>query len=226
MSDISQIDTQRYLEDCDTILLDMDGTLLDLAFDNMLWMETVPAEYARQQQISEDEARLRLYAVMKALQGTLDWYCLDYWSDRLELDIAGIHREQNGRIGYLPGAERFLRVLRQSGKRMVLATNSHRTTLELKNEVTGLTQYFDAIYTSHDVGTPKEEQGYWEFVGDAEDISPNNTLFVDDNVSVLSSARQFGLQKLVAVTRPDMRNPAREIDEFASVERVEMMLPP
>ena len=107
---------------------------------------------------------------------------------------------------------------------MVLATNSHRTTLELKNEVTGLTQYFDAIYTSHDVGTPKEEQGYWKFVGNAEDISPDNTLFVDDNVSVLSSARQFGLEKLVAVSRPDMRNPAREIDEFVSVERVEMML--
>ena len=48
-------------EDYDLILLDMDGTVLDLAFDNYFWRELVPGIYAREQDITEDDARQHIY---------------------------------------------------------------------------------------------------------------------------------------------------------------------
>src|SRR5215831_5340508 len=41
----------------DTVLLDLDGTLLDLAFDNYFWREVIPAAYAISNSISIDAAR-------------------------------------------------------------------------------------------------------------------------------------------------------------------------
>lgn len=35
----------------DTVLLDMDGTLLDLAFDNYFWQKLVPETYGEQQDL-------------------------------------------------------------------------------------------------------------------------------------------------------------------------------
>ena len=40
----------------DTVLLDMDGTLLDLRFDNHFWLELVPRRFAEMHGISVRES--------------------------------------------------------------------------------------------------------------------------------------------------------------------------
>ena len=75
---------------CDTVLLDMDGTFLDLAFDNYFWRELVPAKIAHKQGITDAEARDQMVARFAAKEGSLEWYCLDYWSDDLDLDLASL----------------------------------------------------------------------------------------------------------------------------------------
>ena len=211
---------RKALSNCDTLMLDMDGTLLDLAFDNHLWMHIVPQEYARQNDMPEEDAREQLYAIMRKLQGRLDWYCLDFWSDHLSLDIATLHRDANHRIGYLPGAEEFLEQVSAMELRLLLVSNSHGTTLEIKNEVTEVKRFFDEIYLSHDLGHPKEEQPFWESLQEQEKFDPERTMFMDDNLLVLGSARDYGIKHLVAVARPETSGPAREISGFKSVERV------
>ena len=213
-------DVRRALSSCDTLMLDMDGTLLDLAFDNHLWMHIVPQEYARQNDMPEEDAREQLFALMRKLQGRLDWYCLDFWSDQLGLDIATLHRDTNHRIGYLPGAEEFLEQVSTMELRLLLVSNSHGTTLEIKNEVTEVKRFFDEIYLSHDLGHPKEEQPFWESLQEQENFDPQRTMFMDDNLLVLGSARDYGIKHLVAVARPETSGPAREITGFKSVDRV------
>jgi HAD superfamily hydrolase (TIGR01509 family) len=212
------------LSNCDTLMLDMDGTLLDLAFDNYLWMHIVPREFARQNDMLEEQAREQLYATMRKLQGSLDWYCLDYWSDQLGLDIAALHRDANHRIGYLPGAEEFLKQVSAMELRLLLVSNSHGTTLEIKNEVTEVKRFFDEIYLSHDLGHAKEEQPFWESLQDQENFDPQRTMFMDDNLSVLGSARDYGIRHLVAVARPETAGPAREMTGFKSLDRVADLL--
>lgn len=218
------IDPVTTLRECDTLMLDMDGTLLDLAFDNYVWLELVPTEYARRNRMSESDARTLLYSKMRAMRGQLQWYCLDFWSDYLGMDVIGLHRGVNERIGYLPGAHRFLETVAARDIRLLLVTNSHRDTLDLKTQATGVAGFFDAVYTCHNLGVTKEEQGYWHAVMEAEDFDPRRTMLVDDNLTVLESARTFGMEKLLAISRPATDKPARDVDGFASVEGVSELI--
>jgi HAD superfamily hydrolase (TIGR01509 family) len=208
------------LDQCDTLMLDMDGTLLDLAYDNYMWLEHIPAAYAKKNDVSEEDARAHLYATFKRLEGRLNWYCLDHWSEVLDLDVVALHREQTGRIGFLPGAREFLERVADQHVRLLLVTNSHRHTLEIKAEVTDIVDFFDKVYTSHDLGHAKEDQPFWHALKDHEGFDPAKTVFVDDNVTVLQSARDFGVDMLLHITRPDTRRPPREHEDFVGIEGV------
>lgn len=212
------------LEECETLMLDMDGTLLDLAYDNYMWMEHIPAVFAQENNISAEEAIARLRETFLRLQGTLNWYCLDHWADHLQLDVAALHREQNDRIGFLPGAREFLEKLAGHDLRVLMVTNSHQKTLDIKSEVTGITEFFDGIYTSHALGHAKEDQPFWHALQEAENFDSETSLFIDDNVAVLQSARTYGIGKLLNITRPDTRHPSREHDEFHGIESVAELL--
>lgn len=211
---------RQLFERCETLMLDMDGTLLDLRFDNLMWLTLVPEAYAKKHGVSDAEARKELTFWYERLSGTLDWYCLDHWSERLDLDVLALHREHRAKIGFLPGARRFLELVAERDLRVILTTNSHEETLALKAEATGLTAYFDAIYTSHSLGFAKEEPGYWESVEAAEQLDRTTTLFVDDNLAVLESAARYGFENLLHVTRPDTGRPAKEGSGFAGIEAV------
>lgn len=205
-------------------MLDMDGTVLDLAYDNYVWKELVPEHYARISGISVDDARSRLFAKYEAIQGDIQWYCLDHWSERLGLDVLELHRGVNHRIDYLPGAQGFLKALREHEVRVLLVTNSHPDTLALKDEATGLAAYFDEIYTSHQFGFAKERQEFWHALQEEEDFRRESTLFVDDNRTVLHSAETYGLEMLVEISQPDTSEPARKAAAYTGVPGVADLL--
>ena len=208
------------LERCDTLMLDMDGTILDLAFDSFVWKDLVPRRYAAANSMSFEEAREALFAKYRAVQGDLEWYCLDHWNDRLGIDVVKIHHDVTYRIGYLPGALEFLRQMQKRDTRVLLVTNSHPDTLDLKDAVTGLGDYFDGIYSSHTYGHAKESQSFWRALQDDVDFDVETTLFVDDSQPVLESARDYGVKLLVTVNRPDTSEPPRAGSDFHGVEGV------
>ncbi|MDZ7645014.1 MAG: GMP/IMP nucleotidase [Woeseiaceae bacterium] len=212
------------LNQCDTLMLDMDGTILDLAFDNFMWLQRIPAVYARERGLDPEAARRALFERYGRLQGQLEWYCLDHWSERLGLDIVGLHHAERDRIGWLPGAEAFLAEARNRGVRLLLVTNSHPDTLAMKAEVTGLAACFDRLYSAHDLGYAKEQQPFWEALAALEDFDPRRTLFVDDTEPVLASAETFGVRHLRAVSLPDASRPPRAAGRYAAVGGVAELL--
>jgi len=220
----SRTPAESVLDDCETLMLDMDGTLLDLAFDNYVWKTLIPERYAGKHGLPVDEARRELFGRYGRVQGDLKWYCLDHWSEALGVDILELHREVNHRIGYLPRAEEFLKTMHAHHVRVIMVTNSHPDTLALKDQVTGLTRYFDAVYTSHDFGFAKERQEFWQALRDAEGFRAETSVMVDDTHAVLHSARQYGIDGLVAIARPDTTEPRRQDSDFVDVEGVSELL--
>lgn len=219
-----KIDPKTALQRCDTVMLDMDGTILDLAFDNYVWKELVPQRYAASRSMSLEAAQAHLMGLYGAVKGDLEWYCLDHWSERLGLDIVGLHHDVSHRIGYLPGAREFLRELAGTGKRVLLVTNAHQETLGLKDAVTGLCDFVEAAYSSHAYGHAKERQDFWHALQEEVDFDPAKTLFVDDTQRVLRSAEEYGISGLVTVTWPDTSQPRRNGSAYAGVESLAELL--
>jgi 5'-nucleotidase len=193
----------------DTVLLDMDGTLLDLEFDNVLWNQRVPVRYAQAHGLSLDEAQAVLAAHCDRTQYTLAYYCLDTWARTTRLDLLALHRELTHLIRYRPHAASFLGALRAQGKRLVLVTNAHRDSLAIKDEVTGLTANLDAAVSSHDFAAPKEDGRFWARLAARVSFDPARTVLIDDNDYVLAAAREFGVRHLLSVTQPDSALPPR-----------------
>jgi putative hydrolase of the HAD superfamily len=185
----------------DTVLLDLDGTLLDLGFDNDFWLDFIPAVYAAAQSLSLEEAKATLAPRFRACEGTLSWYCIDHWSRELGLDVAALKRTQADRVAWLPGAEDFLRRVRALGKRLVLLTNSHPQVLEIKDEQTRVRSYLDVAISSHVFRAPKESPEFWKAVQEVEPFDPERSLFVDDSPPVLRAAHAAGVRWVRGVRR-------------------------
>jgi GMP/IMP 5'-nucleotidase len=213
-------------KDLDSVFLDMDGTLLDLHFDNHFWLEHIPLRYGEREGMSKEAALEALVPRFRAVEGTLAWYSLDHWSRELDMDVVELKREVEHLIRVLPHAEEFLTAVRRAGKRLVLVTNAHAPVLEMKMQRTRLDAHFDAIVSSHDLGNPKETAAFWHSLQEVEPFDPARTLFADDSLPVLRAARDYGIKHLIAMRKPDSQRPARDISDFFSIESfAELELP-
>ena len=208
-----------------TVFLDMDGTLLDLHYDNHFWLEHVPRRYAEHHAVTLEAAREVLQARYRAVEGTMAWYCVDYWSEQLGLDIALLKQEVEHLIAVHPDVVEFLDAVRGSGRRVVLVTNAHGKSLALKLSRTRLGGHLDGMVCAHDLGLPKEQPAFWERLQSREPFMPESTLLVDDSLPVLRSAARHGIAHLLAVRRPDSRQPPRETAEFQALDGFAELLP-
>ncbi|MCV9919555.1 MULTISPECIES: GMP/IMP nucleotidase [Pseudomonas] len=204
--------------DIDTVLLDMDGTLLDLHYDNQFWLQHLPQRYAELHGVSRAMAEMELQPLFERNAGTLNWYCLDFWSRELKLPIRQLKQEIAELIALRPDADTFLAGLRKAGKRVVMITNAHRDSLSLKLERVELAPYFERLISSHDYGYPKESPHFWDALQADIGFEPARSLFIDDTLAILRSAQRFGVGHLLAVRQPDSKAAPRDTQEFAAVE--------
>jgi 5'-nucleotidase len=209
----------------DTVLLDMDGTLLDLHFDTYFWLEHVPKRYAEENELALEQAREYLYGRYRQVEGTLDWYCVDYWSGQLNLDIELLKAEVEHLISVRPDVIPFLQALQAADKHRILVTNAHVKSLSLKMRKTPIGQHLDAVITAHDIGIPKEETEFWDKLRQYHPFSPERTLLIDDNFSVLKSAETYGIGHLRAILQPNSRIDPDPSGHFIHIDRFADVLP-
>jgi len=200
-----------------TVLLDMDGTLLDLHFDTYFWQHHLPKRYSEVTGISIAAAKDSLLSHYQKVNGTIDWYCLDYWAEQTQMPITELKREIQHLIKLREDADEFLVALRKSGREIVLVTNAHPESLSLKIERTQLDKYFDNLYSTHDFGVTKESQLLWQRLQQHHPFELTQTLFVDDSLPILKSAQRFGIRHLLAVANPDSHQVDNIISEFPAI---------
>ena len=201
----------------DTGLLDMDGTLLDLHFDNFFWLEHLPKRYAAQNQDSHEDVIASLRQQLFDKQGTLEWYCTDYWSRQLGLNIIELKREISHLINERPQVLSFLQALKANNKNCLLITNAHPDSVALKFSVTRIEPLFDKVISSHQYGYPKEALGFWLRLQEECPFDPERTLFIDDSESVLRAAMDYGIAHLLSIKKPDSQRETSPSKQFRSI---------
>jgi putative hydrolase of the HAD superfamily len=200
-----------------TVLLDMDGTILDLHFDSYFWLEHLPLRFSETTGISIEQAKQQLKNDYKKVTGTIAWYCLDYWAEQTKMPILKLKHEVKHLIQLRADANEFLTALRNSGRKVILVTNAHPDALSLKIELTKLDKYFDRLYSTHEFGVTKESQSLWQRLQQKYPFDCESTLFVDDSLPILKSAQRFGIKHLLAVANPDSKKADNIISDFNSI---------
>jgi 5'-nucleotidase len=208
----------------DDVLLDMDGTLLDRDFDNFFFEEELPRRYAALHRLSEPAARETLFALYRSVEGELAWTDLHYWTQTLGIDVVAMTQELSGRIGYLPGAENFLRALRARRARVTVLTNAHAEGVAIKSRKTGIDKQVDRIVNAFEVGCLKMRPDYWPACRTLVGFDPARSLYIDDDESCLAAAKAFGIRHLYHSAKSSTTLPPHPSGRFTPVENLQDLL--
>jgi HAD superfamily hydrolase (TIGR01509 family) len=205
------------LEEIKYILLDMDGTLLDLYFDDYFWGHLVPEKFAEKHNITFGAAKEHLYKTYKRHERTLNWCDIDFWSKELHLDIPALKEQIRHLIEVHPHVIDFLKMMRGHRKKIFLLTNAHFKTVKIKFNKTQIGKYFDDVLCSFDVGHPKEFIEFWQKAEKRLKFERERSLFVDDTEDVLRTAKDFGIKYLLFKARANSKSEPKKTEEFMTI---------
>ena len=208
-----------------TIMLDMDGTILDLAYDSHFWLEYMPRAFAAANQIEIEEAKQQLRPIFEHWYGTLNWYCVEFWTNEVGLDIMQLKADLRDNIRYRPASETFLQQCRSHTDNTWLVTNAHRKVLQLKHQQTRVCDYFSVAVCSHELAYPKENPRFWEALQKSHAFDPDSTLFIDDSDPVLKAAAAYGIKHLYSIKSPDSILGRAKDSDFPMIECFSKVLP-
>lgn len=195
----------------DTVLLDMDGTLLDLHFDFYFWTVHLPKKYSQMHNTDLLEATEYIASRLAEKQGQLEWYCTDYWSNQFQLNIIQAQQEVKQLIIERDQVINFLQQLGKMHKQRIIITNSDRPSIQLKFANCRIQPLLDQVISSHDYSAAKEHQKFWHHLQKNIAFNPQATLFIDDSEAVLDSANQYGIKHLLSIKQP-ISSQLREAD--------------
>ena len=181
--------------------------------------------YSKANGVSEREALDFLMEKYTEVYGTLKWYCLDYWADQLQLDVVALKATETNRIKIRPNVKNLLEALQQSNKKILLVTNAHPSSLDIKMKHTKIDTYFHNCISSHSIELAKENHGFWANLKRLEPYDPERTMLIDDSLPVLRQAQKEGIKFLYAIHKPDSQRPAVTDAEFPQIIDFDHILP-
>lgn len=196
------------------IMFDMDGTLLDLAFDDLIWNQQLAIRHAENHQCSIEQSQASLNQFYQQHKHTIAWYSSDYWTATVGVDVLQLQYDFKQYIAPRPGCFELLQQLKQLGYRCWLLTNADQAGLKLKLDQIELSPFFEVILSSEQFGYSKEHPLFWQKLQALHPFSPHQAVFIDDTAPVLEAAQQFGIEHLISIIQPSSTQAAREANQL------------
>jgi putative hydrolase of the HAD superfamily len=129
------------------ISFDVDGTLVDYQYADLVWCEGVPKLYAHKNKISFEQAKKFVMSeYMKVGERRIEWYNIRYWFKYFGLEgWEDLLRDYEDRVRVYTDVENCLRRLSRKYK-LVIASNAAREFIEVTTK--NIRKYFSAIFSS------------------------------------------------------------------------------
>ncbi|WP_417909131.1 HAD-IA family hydrolase [Candidatus Electronema sp. PJ] len=226
MQNFSKILPQIAWDAIDTVMLDMDGTLLDKHFDDYFWEVYLPEHYSLLHNISIQEAAKELRERYRKLENSLQWSDIAHWSHELKLDISELKLRIDHLIAVHPYVQEFLEFCQRLGKRLYLVTNAHPRTLAIKLDKADIGTWFDRLICAEEVGFAKEQPQFWIRLQSMLGFDPARSLLADDTEKVLQTAARHGIGVLIHIAKPSSRRPTVYSEEYVSIDSFKELIGP
>jgi putative hydrolase of the HAD superfamily len=199
------------------ILSDLDGVILDLAYDKKFWELWLPEQVTRQTNKSIEEAKAEIMTEIDIQRGTLNFYDLNYWDDLLNVDCMQIFQEKEERCSYLAGSYEALQRLSTLKNPKYILTNGDPRIQEYKAETQNFLEFFDSIFYSMHVGYPKESKEFWALARHNLNLEFEDAIFIDDDLKVVTAAANAGIKQVAWITPGKNRILQNGVETFASL---------
>ncbi|WP_374530438.1 HAD-IA family hydrolase [Acinetobacter sp.] len=207
------------------VIFDMDGTLLDLAYDDLIWNQLLPIRYAETHQCTLEQSQATLFEFYQQHSHTLNWYSSRFWSAKVGVDVLALQQEHQHKVSLRGGCIELLEYLKANKYPCWLATNADCASLKFKLEQTGIAEYFDVIVSSETLGHAKEFPAFWEKLHQQHPFNISQAYFIDDTEKVLLGAQKFGLQHLISIQQPSSIGLVRDESPFPMLKHLTDFIP-
>jgi putative hydrolase of the HAD superfamily len=186
------------LKDIDCMLVDMDGVILDNTYDNNFWQNQIPGVISKNKNISFEDAKRLAVQIFNYKKNTKEWYDVDYWSNMLNVDIEAEKRSSISfdRIQLYEGVTETLNKLKDNF-RLILITNAHRKTLNIKLEKYDLNPYFENMICAHELHYVKENIQLWYMLKSRFKLDYTKTLLIEDTINNIKVGLSAGISQAV-----------------------------
>ena len=180
------------------MLVDMDGVILDNTYDNNFWQNQIPGVISKNKNISFEDAKRLAVQIFNYKKNTKDWYDVDYWSNMLNVDIEAEKRSSISfdRIQLYEGVTETLNKLKDNF-RLILITNAHRKTLNIKLEKYDLNPYFENMICAHELHYVKENIQLWYMLKSRFELDYTKTLLIEDTMNNIKVGLSAGISQAV-----------------------------
>lgn len=180
------------------MLVDMDGVILDNTYDNNFWQNQIPGVISKNKNISFEDAKRLAVQIFNYKKNTKDWYDVDYWSNMLNVDIEAEKRSSISfdRIQLYEGVTETLNKLKDNF-RLILITNAHRKTLNIKLEKYDLNPYFENMICAHELHYVKENIQLWYMLKSRFKLDYTKTLLIEDTINNIKVGLSAGISQAV-----------------------------
>tara|TARA_Y100000768_G_scaffold352301_1_gene303801 strand:- start:9919 stop:10596 length:678 start_codon:yes stop_codon:yes gene_type:complete len=207
-------------KDIECLLIDMDGVILDNTYDNNFWQNHIPNVLSEKKNISFKDAKCLAVQIFNYKKNSKDWYDLDYWSNMLGIDIEAEKKSEESlsKIKLYDNVTDTLSELKKN-IRLILITNAHRKTLNIKLDKYNIEPYFDAMVCSHELNYVKEDIQLWYMLRSEYRLNYDKTVLVEDTINNINVALSAGVSSAIYVGDEDFK-PSDRILKLNSINQL------
>jgi HAD superfamily hydrolase (TIGR01493 family) len=189
---------------------DLDGTLVELAFTELVWHRGIPALYALKTGLDPAQARAHvLEEYRKVGDGALEWYDLAYWFRFFDLPGTGedLLQQYASQVRVYPEVHEVLGMLREHFT-LIILSNAAQAFIEVEMREGALASYFAHVFSAtSDFRLVKKSPAFYRLICERLQIDPRHLTHVGDHREFdYQIPRSLGITALHLDRKGEQRN--------------------